>query len=56
MALLHFPYALPCGFVTGAFLAYCYAHFAVRSQWLAFVAAALYHAAINLVGFVLLGL
>lgn len=56
MALLHFPYALPCGFVTGVFLAYCYAHFSARSQWLAFGATALYHAAINVVGFVLLGL
>jgi hypothetical protein len=56
MALLHFPYALPCGFVTGVFLAYCYAHFAARSQWRAFAATALYHAAINAVGFVLLSL
>jgi hypothetical protein len=54
MALLHWPFALPCGFVTGVFLAYCYAHFAPRSRWLAFGATALYHAAINAVGFVLL--
>lgn len=54
MALLHWPFALPCGFVTGVFLAYCYAHFAPRSLWLAFGATALYHAAFNAVGFVLL--
>jgi hypothetical protein len=52
MALLHFPYALPCGFVTGVFLAYGYAHFAPRSQGLAFAATALFHAAINAAGFV----
>ena len=56
MGVLHLPYALPCGFVTGLFLAYCYAHFAKRSHWLAFAATALYHAAINVVGFVLLAL
>jgi hypothetical protein len=32
MALLHFPVAVSCAFVTGMFLAYCYGHFAIRGH------------------------
>jgi len=50
MALLHFPVAVPGGFVTGMFLAYGYGHFATRGHAAAFAYTALYHAAINAVG------
>jgi hypothetical protein len=51
MALMHpMLFALPFAFVTGVFLAYCYAHFAIHSTWRAFAATAAFHAAINVVG------
>ena len=53
MAVGHIPIGIPAGFVTGMFLGYCYAHFAVRSQWVAFAYASLYHAAINIVGWIM---
>ncbi|MGA2035049.1 MAG: hypothetical protein ABSG68_22600 [Thermoguttaceae bacterium] len=55
MAVLH-PViaALPFSLITGAFLAYCYAHFAPISTWRAIFATAAFHAAINLVGWVTL--
>jgi len=37
--------------ITGAFLAYCYAHFAAVCTWRAIIATAAFHAAINVVGF-----
>jgi hypothetical protein len=54
MAVLHLPYAFPAGFVTGAFIAYCYGHFAPQGQPKAFFVAAAYHAAINITGFAML--
>lgn len=42
--------ALLPAFVTGTFLAYCYAHFATTGVWTAFLATAGFHAAINVVG------
>ena len=40
--------------VTGAFLAYCYAHFASSSIWEAILATAVFHGAINTVGWTML--
>ena len=55
MAVLHpMVGALLPALVTGAFLAYCYAHFAARNVWQALLATTLFHAAINLVGWTLL--
>jgi hypothetical protein len=56
MVLLHplTPIVILMAFITGCFLAYVYAHFAPRSQWKAFLHAALFHAAINLVGWTML--
>ena len=42
--------ALLPAFITGAFLAYCYAHFASSSIWRAVLATTLFHGAINFVG------
>ncbi|HUT92985.1 MAG TPA: hypothetical protein VMY37_26070 [Thermoguttaceae bacterium] len=51
MALLHPMLAaiLP-SLITGAFLAYCYAHFAARGAGQAILATAVFHGAINVVG------
>jgi hypothetical protein len=50
---MHFgPFSLLAGFITGMFLGYCYAHFAARSQAVGFACASLYHAAINIVGWI----
>jgi len=46
--------ALLPALVTGAFLAYCYAHFAATNAWKAIFATAVFHAAINLVGWAML--
>lgn len=54
MALASLPYAFPCGFVTGAFLAYCYGHFARHNQWVGFLGATTYLAAINVIGWTVL--
>ena len=54
MLVLHPPLAAPCTLVTGVFLAYCYAHFAIGSHWKALAATSLFHAAINLVGLVMI--
>lgn len=51
MGFLHC--GLPLSLVTGLFLAYCYAHFAGRSQWLGLGCTVLFHAGINLVGWVM---
>jgi hypothetical protein len=48
--------ALPFALITGAFLAYCYAHFAPISTWRAILATAVFHAAINLVGWVMVAM
>lgn len=46
--------ALIPAFITGAFLAYCYAHFAPSSISKAILATAGFHGAINLVGWIML--
>jgi hypothetical protein len=55
MAVLHPMVAaqLPA-LVTGAFLAYCYAHFAPISIWKAILATTVFHGAINMVGWTML--
>jgi hypothetical protein len=52
MVLLHpfTPIVMTMAFITGAFLAYVYYHFAGRSQVVAFLHTAIFHSAINLVG------
>ncbi len=55
MALLHpMLAALAPSFITGAFLAYCYSHFAQRRAWQAILAATVFHGAINIVGWVMM--
>ena len=59
MVLLHagaWPAAILPSFVTGAFLAYVYGHFAPASVRNAFLHTAVFHAAINLVGCTLIAL
>jgi hypothetical protein len=59
MALLHFtawPAALLPSLITGAFLGYTFAHFAPNNFGQAFLHTALFHAAINLVGWIQLAL
>jgi len=46
--------ALVPSLITGAFLAYCYAHFARRSAGKAILATTVFHGAINIVGWVML--
>ncbi len=41
-------------FITGAFLAYCYAHFAPRGAWRVIVATGVFHGAINIVGWTMI--
>jgi len=55
MAVLH-PMlgALLPAFITGAFLAYCYAHFAGTSTLRAIAATAIFHGAINMVGWTMI--
>jgi FtsH-binding integral membrane protein len=55
MGILH-PVAasIPYALVTGAFLGYCYAHFAAKSTSAAVFATAAFHGAINLVGWTML--
>ena len=55
MALLHPMLAaiLP-SLITGAFLAYCYAHFATRSAGQAILATTVFHSGINMVGFAMI--
>ena len=55
MVLLH-PMlgAILPSFITGAFLAYCYAHFAPSGVLKAILATSIFHAAINLVGWTML--
>jgi len=55
MALLH-PVlaAIPPSLITGAFLAYCYAHFAEKSIPQAILATIGFHGAINIVGWTML--
>ena len=52
MVLLHplTPVVITFAFVTGSFLAYVYAHFAPQSRFKAFLHTAVFHAAINVVG------
>jgi hypothetical protein len=52
MVVLHSltPIVITFAFITGAFLAYVYVHFAPQSQVKAFFHTALFHAGINLVG------
>ena len=57
MALLHieaWPLALPPSLMTGAFLAYTYAHFAPRGFGRALLHTSLFHAAINIIGWFLI--
>jgi hypothetical protein len=55
MALLHpILAALMPAFVTGAFLAYCYQHFAPVGIWRAIAGTWAFHGAINLVGWTML--
>ena len=55
MTLLHpMLAALAPSFITGAFLAYCYAHFACRGAGQAILAATVFHGAINIVGWVMM--
>lgn len=55
MAMLHpMIAAIVPAFITGGFLAYCYAHFAPRSIWKAILATFVFHAAINMVGWSIL--
>jgi len=52
MVILHplTPAVIVFAFITGSFLAYVYAHFAPQSQFKAFLHTAMFHAAINVVG------
>jgi hypothetical protein len=52
MGFLHC--GLPLSLVTGLFLGYCYAHYAGKSQGLALGCTVLFHAAINLTGWVMM--
>jgi hypothetical protein len=56
MVVLHpiTPNVVVFAFVTGGFLAYVYAHFAAQSQLKAILHTAVYHAAINLVGWTMM--
>jgi hypothetical protein len=56
MVVLHplLPVVIVMAFVTGSFLAYVYAHFAQQSHAKAFLHTAVFHAAINLVGWTIL--
>jgi len=56
MVLLHpiTPMVVVMAFITGAFLGYVYAHFAPQSDLKAFLHTAVFHAAINIVGFTML--
>ena len=55
MAVLHpLLAALLPALITGAFLAYCYAHFASISIWKAILATTIFHGAINMVGWTML--
>ena len=55
MAALHpMVAALLPALVTGAFLAYCYAHFAPTGIWKAILATGVFHGAINMVGWTML--
>ncbi len=55
MAVLHpMVAALLPALITGAFLAYCYAHFAPASIWRAILATTIFHGAINIVGWTML--
>ena len=40
--------------IAGGFLAYCYAHFVPNGIWKAILATAVFHAAMNLVGWTML--
>jgi len=55
MAVLHpvLGAVLP-SLITGAFLAYCYAHFARRNAWQAVLATTIFHGAINIVGWIMI--
>jgi CAAX prenyl protease-like protein len=52
MVVLHplTPIVMTFAFITGAFLAYAYGHFASQSQLKAFLHTAVFHAGINIVG------
>jgi len=56
MVLLHplTPFVMVMAFITGSFLAYVYFHFAVQGHFKAFLHTATFHAAINLVGWMML--
>lgn len=55
MALLHpMLAALAPSLITGAFLAYCYAHFAARNTGQAILATTTFHAGINIVGWTMI--
>jgi len=55
MAVLHpMLAALLPALITGAFLAYCYAHFAPSGIWKAILATTVFHGAINMVGWTML--
>jgi hypothetical protein len=55
MGMLHpIPAAVPAALITGVFLAYCYAHFAAKGIGKALLATAVFHAAINFVGWTIL--
>lgn len=52
MVVLHplVPTVVVFAFITGAFLGYVYVHFAPRSRWKAFLHTVVFHAGINLIG------
>ncbi len=54
MAVMHPIAAVLPSLVTGAFLGYCYAHFAATSAWKAILTTAVFHGAINIVGWTLI--
>lgn len=56
MVVLHplLPTVIVFAFITGAFLAYVYAHFAPQSHFKAFLHTAVFHAGINLVGWTII--
>ncbi|MCX5771723.1 MAG: hypothetical protein NTZ09_15840 [Candidatus Hydrogenedentes bacterium] len=56
MTVLHPINSSPLSFTTGAFLGYCYAHFAAHSRLRAFAFTTLYHTGINTVGVTLVAL
>ncbi len=56
MTVLHPIATAPATVVTGAFLGYCYAHYAPSSRLRAILFTTLFHAGINAVGFLLLAL